>query len=620
MRFKNICNIIRVRNIQQEDNNISGVKHKDYSRSREMFCVCTEDNKYQKLYRYNETQNILSELLKAGYITYTDYYGTLEEDIEPFKKGQRKYLLLEHELNQCLVGISADEFSGISYCREELGWYQNRLCVVHGGQMHWNGQNLPAFQYRDSMDSKLVRIEKCIGDVELFKKDIKPYIEDFPLVQLIFSYYMSGAVRQILEHTSEGVGEYGLVACVTGKTGSGKTTVTTTLQNVLFGKGKTVTNNITSYYLYKIIRSSGICPVVRDDSSTDTQNSLSHLKEKVLDVYNIASGRVRLTYNTEDDTPLYAPFIESREENWGLADVVKSIRQVEGYKYRILELYCNKGDLTKDAQAARRLSELNGKYSGMAIVFLDYLVDNYSEREIQEMYQGYIKDMDDILTENELESRYANRMAVILTASRICEEAYGIHMDLSSIKRVMISAIHSFERRLVATSENWELKQFYKRFTEKNSNGLGVNDQFIVDAKKHYNHKKHYVAFCERKPDIFVIPTELMGYFISEEPLLEPAFWGYDRNKGKTDIGELKGDHWDSVKKEWVSQGIMVSQKDGSATQTVDLNGINTTCYIFNWRKIAQQFGDNRVLDMTRFAHDNEEETRKEQEELWNNF
>lgn len=93
----------------------------------------------------------------------------LEEDIETFKKGQRKFLLLEYELHQCLVSISSDEFRGISYCREEIGWYQKRLCVVHGGKMHWNGHDLPAFRYRDSMDSKLIKIEKCMGSAESFR-------------------------------------------------------------------------------------------------------------------------------------------------------------------------------------------------------------------------------------------------------------------------------------------------------------------------------------------------------------------------------------------------------------------------------------------------------------------
>ena len=41
-KFKDYCNIIKVKNIQQVDNNISGVQNKDYVQSREMFCApCT---------------------------------------------------------------------------------------------------------------------------------------------------------------------------------------------------------------------------------------------------------------------------------------------------------------------------------------------------------------------------------------------------------------------------------------------------------------------------------------------------------------------------------------------------------------------------------------------------
>ena len=614
IKYKGICNIIRVLNIQQEENSISGMKHKDYSKSKEMFAVYTDDRKFQKLYRYNEMRNILPDLLRAGYISYADYYEDVIVCIGTVVTTRKRYELLEEELNDYLMALSSDEFRGVCYSREELGWYQNQLCVVHGGMMHWKGANLPAFQYRDSLDSKLARIEKCIGNVEMFKKDIKPFIEDFPLVQLIFAYYLSGAIRQVLELTSEGVGEYGLVACITGKTGAGKTTVTTTLQNVLFGKGRMVNNNVTSIGLYRIIRSSGICPVVRDDSSTDTQNSLSHLKDKVLDIYNIASGKCRITSNSEIDVPLYAPFIESREEYWSLSDVVKSIRQVEGYKFRILELYCNKEDLTEDAQSARRFAELNGKYSGMAVVFLDYLVDSYSEQKLKELYQEYVKEMDVAFQENELESRYANRTAVIMTAARICEEAYGIQMDLGRIKKVMIEAIHSFERRLEATPENWELKQLYRRFTEKNCNGLGVNDQFIVDLAKNYNHKQHYAAFSKKNPDEFYIPKELIGYFIADGALLEPRFWGYDKNRLKTDMGELDGEHWKAVLKEWAGQGILITRSGQSGTyKTVKMGGVDTNCYHFNWRKIAQQFGDDGVLDMTRFAHDTVEEMKEKE-------
>ena len=460
------------------------------------------------------------------------------------------------------------------------------------------------------MDSnRLFKIDKCVGDKEMFKKDLSRYMSEFPLVQLIFSYYLSGPIRQILVHQSEGVGEYGLVTCITGETGSGKTTVTTTLQNILFGKGRMVSNNTTSKALYSIIKNSGICPVVRDDSSTDTQNGISHIKDKVMDIYNIASGKGRVTCNTEEDMTLYAPFIESREENWGMADMVKSIRQVEGYKFRVLEIHCNKGDLTKDSQTARDFSALNGKYSGMSVLFLDYLVDKYSEQDIHQIYSEYVKEMDNLLTENELESRYANRTAVILTAARIAGEAFEISMDVEKIKMVMVDSIRAFERRLTAAPDNWELKLLYNRFKAKNTEGLGTNDSFIVDAVGNYNHKNHYVSFLQRKSGEFVIPAALMGIFISEDVLMEPSFWGYDNNKLYTDVGEIKGEHWEAILQEWGDQGILIkNKKRATYTQTVKLNGIPTTCYHFNWTKIAQQFGDKSTLDMTRFAHDSEDE------------
>lgn len=616
--FKNFCNIIRVRNIQQEEYSVSGTNSEKYARSCEMFCVYTADNRYQKLYTYNETKNILKDLLKAGYISYADFYEPLPENVGTFKAGQKSYKLLEAELNQFLIEIARDEYRGVAYCREELAWYQNRLCVVHGGQMHFNGRNMPAFRYKDSStESRMTVIEKSIGSVEQFKKDMKRFVEPFPLVQLIFSYYLSGAIRQILASSSEGVGEYGLVTCITGQSGSGKTIVTLTLQNVLFGDARQVGNNVTSIGLYKIIKSSGICPVVRDDSSTDTQNSIAHLKDKVMDIYNIASGKCRITSNSDVDVPLYAPFIESREENWGLADVVKPIRQIEGYKYRMLELFCHQGDLTRDAQTAREFGELNGKYRGMAVVFLDYLVDNYTEQDVRNLYQIFVNKMDTTLEKNGLEHRYANRTAVILTAAKICSEAYGVDMELNKIEDVMINSIRSLERRLMASPDIKELKQLYKFFTEKTADGSWVNDEFIADAPKHFIHKKHYVAFLEKKQDEFYIPATLIKLVIENESHCPPGFWGYDRNTLEIDIGKMNGERWKTILKAWAELGILVTRSGQSGfTKTVKLDGISTTCYHFNWKKIAQQFGDNMPIDKMRFAHNTEDEDRREQEEI----
>ena len=525
--------------------------------------------------------------------------------------------MLDGLLKDILCCVSQGVYEGVSYCRDELSWYDNKICVVHNGKLHLQGKDIPAFRYRDSNDSRLIKLGDSIGNTDEFRKEFNSFVEGFPLVQLIFSYYMSGAIRQLLELTSESVGEYGLVVCLTGETGSGKTTVTSTLQNILFGKGRLVNNNSTSYGLY-----SGICPVVRDDGSTDTRDSVAHRKEKIMDIYNIASGKCRITCNSDEDVPLYAPFIESREEYWGLADLVKPIRQVEGYKYRILELYCHKGDLTSDAQEARRFAELSGKYSGMAVVFLDYLVDNYTENEVREIYKKYVAEMDIILEKNGLERRYSNRIAVILATASICMKAYGVRIDIEKIKTIIIEAIQSLERRLIASPDMYELKQLYKFFTDRDVDGRYINDKYISDSVGHFIHKKNYVAFLEKKKDEFYIPTTLLNIIVSDDiPISEPGFWGYDVDNLDIDIGKPEGERWKTIFSTWAELGILIYRSGTNAyTKSVKLNGVLTTCYHFSWKKIAQQFGDNNPIDKTRFAHDSEEKISKEQKEIFDTF
>lgn len=628
-KFMDICNIVRVKNIQQEEYVISGMRAETYSHSSEMFGVYTDDGKFQKLYRYNETGSMLKDLLEAGYITYAEYYDTTDVEVADDGGGYRimpNYKILEMELKQFLILVSLDSFKGFCYSREELAIFDNQLCIVRGGQVHCNGQNHIAFRYRDgNTDRKMATVARKIGDKESFRNDIEEFVKDYPLVQLIYSYYLSGAIRQILTNNSEGVGEYGLVACITGDSGSGKTTVTTTLQNVLFCKGKAVSNNITSIGLYNVIRNSGICPVVRDDSSTDTHNGLSHLQDKVQDIYNIASGKCRITGNSDETFPLYAPFIESREGDWGMSDSLKRIHMVEGYKYRVLELFCAKGDLTKDSAAARNFAELSSKYSGMATIFLDYLVDHYTEKDIREMYQNYIKLMEEALKEKNLEYRYANRTAVILVSARICKEAYGIQMDIDSLKNIMVDAILSFERRIIAVPENKELKIIYDFFTQKDNDGNGINDQFIVNKVCDYRHESHYASFMTTDKNRFYIPKALLPVILEYDGMQLPApgRLGFSRDGKIIDSsnGGYDQNHLKAVLEDWIKLGIVIPGKNRNNPDiSRELGGVTTYCHQFDWKKIAKQFDENVSLNMTRFEHDSPEEFEKRQAEIFASF
>lgn len=623
MKFQDYCEVVKVQNIQQEENVISDIPIRGFKASSEMFGVYTKDGKFKQLYKYNDTHNIVQDLLECGYIAYDEYYGRSEEDEETNKKRRKsKYFInhtLEKEMKDVLIELSNKPFEGVAYAREELILFKGKLGIVHGGQLHSNGKNIPAFRYKDDNDADLVvEIGKQVGNVDEFKKDIKHFVDGFPLVQFIFAYYLSGAIRQVLSSLSEGTGEYGLVACITGEPGSGKSTVTLTLQNILFQNARQVSNNTTSIGLYKIIKNSGICPVVRDDSSTDTRSAISVLQDKVMEIYNIASGKCRITNNSNKDVNVYAPFIESREGTWSLADTVKPIRKIDGYKYRALELICHQGDLTKDARSAREFGKLSGKYAGMGNVFLDFLVDNYSIEDIHNIYREYISYMEEDLEKNNLEYRYANRTAVILATAKICNEAYDLNMDIDQIKNIMIDSIRAFETKLNADSEITELKNLYYFFKEKDSNGNYVNNKYMSDSAKNYSFEKQYVAFLQKKPDEFYIPVNLLNIILEHDKdgvnLLPPHMFGFSRSNTSIDIGKTRGERWKKISQQWMDLGILVGRgSQGGLTKTVRLNGISVSCYHFKWSNIARQFRDDSPLDIMRFACDTAEQELEEQ-------
>lgn len=619
--FNGFCNVIRVKNIQQVEKFVSGEKYQKYECASELFCVFTDDRKFQRLYTYNETEKILNDLLESGYISYADFYKPLDKEFHGLKKGQENYKKLRIELKEFLVNVANEEYRGVTYCREELSQFCGKLCIVHGGQMHCDGKDLPAFRYKNSsLDGIMSSIEKSFGNVESFKNDLNRFINDYPLVQLIFAYYLSGAIRQILAEVSEGLGEYGLVVCITGEPGCGKTLVTTTLQKVLFGDAKQLSNNLTSIGLYKVIRNSGICPVVLDDSSTNTSHAISNLKDKVSDIYNIASGRCRITNNSKVNVPVFAPYIESREDTWSLTDMVRPIREIEGYRYRMLELYCHQGDLTKNAEEARQFGQLSGRYKGMATIFLDYLVDKYNVQQIMEIYNKHVNELDKMLASNNLEARYSNRAAVIIVTAKICAEAYGISMDITTMNQIMIDAFKALENRLVSSEDNPELKRLYNFFTEKNEFNEYRYDDMIAFGRNNFRHKKHYACIMENKKDEFYIPKDIIWALIGDSFINPPGFWGYD-GKNKIDIPKPDSVRWKHILENWMSLGILIgrSGESGYSKNTV-LNKISTNCYHFSWTALAKQFGDNTKLDTLRFVRDLGEDILDEEGDLFDKF
>lgn len=169
-----ICKITKVLNIQQEDISITGTQQDKFVNSREMFCVTTEDGKIHRLYQYNETNNIVSDLYSGGYISYECYnakYVTRKGRKEITVTGKE---MLEEALSSLLEKASSNDYEGVCYCREELSKFKGDMCVVHGRKVHWKGQNLPAYRYSCRKNPVKSSIEEAKGGIERFCEELNP--------------------------------------------------------------------------------------------------------------------------------------------------------------------------------------------------------------------------------------------------------------------------------------------------------------------------------------------------------------------------------------------------------------------------------------------------------------
>lgn len=59
--LKDVCKILKVKNIQQEEKTVSGIETHDYASACEMIAVCTKDEKYRQLFTYDKSHEIMQD-------------------------------------------------------------------------------------------------------------------------------------------------------------------------------------------------------------------------------------------------------------------------------------------------------------------------------------------------------------------------------------------------------------------------------------------------------------------------------------------------------------------------------------------------------------------------------
>ena len=323
------------------------------------------------------------------------------------------------------------------------------------------------------------------------------------------------------------LGELSSVLCITGNPGTGKTIATTTLKAVLFGTAGTLSANNTTIGLGRTVEQSGISPVIVDDASVVNKKA----SEVVEELYHLANGECRVTAATGQSTlkKVYAPVIQSREPGRSLRSIVPNMYNLDGFEYRMLEIMVNRGEITRDQQAADQMNKAASMYRGQAIGFIREilrqeatsvtssdrgggggLVEQYEEiiAEIVEIKQNLGETVNQAYSD--LDDRVANRAAVIVLAVRLATSAYnlvGIN-ETVIIKEMLKAYMEVSVARKRSASTEW-MRNLLDLYLYGNS----INHQCLVDDMKMYNPAEHWGFIGKGRGDVkpyLWIPVNLM--------------------------------------------------------------------------------------------------------------
>lgn len=179
---------------------------------------------------------------------------------------------------------------------------------------------------------------------------------------------------------------------------------------------------------------------------------------------------------------------------------------LDGFEYRMLEIMVNRGEITRDKQAADQMNKAASMYRGQAIGFIRELL----RQEASSGRGGLVEQYEEIIAEiieikqalgetvnqaySDLDDRVANRAAVIVLAIRLATSAYNlVGIDETVIIKELLKAYMevSVARKRSASTE------WMRNLLDLYLYGNSTNHQCLVDNKKKYNPAEHW-GFLEK--------------------------------------------------------------------------------------------------------------------------
>lgn len=328
-----------------------------------------------------------------------------------------------------ILKMLADDFRG-----NKLGWFHTGI-----GWFEYEGKT--AFRYNSVVTCDQELQSKYRGKLELEQKGtLEQYIQGIRELVVpypkLFTVYIAGASGIVIQALKKA--DTNIIMNIYGESSSGKTTAEEVALS-FWGKPEAPGFN-TINRTEEILAQRIIMPTILDDmlSACSSSGEKAKQREVLEHIFRFSTGRIKGRMG-QTDLKFYGAAIASSE----IPLLSKTLNSdTTGQFYRMIELSIRRGELTKDAEHAKRLEKLIQQNYGLGAYELGkYMVQhNYIEDGLSKIYDEEYKS----LVEDKRLSQYcraANRLAILLVAARLINECFELHAQIDIIKEVLISAV-----------------------------------------------------------------------------------------------------------------------------------------------------------------------------------
>ena len=436
--------------------NITG--HNRYDDCRLLLVVTVNDGLTEQysFYSVAETEKMLKDLRRKAVLTWrskTDLIALTTMIDSKVKNNAINIVVYAHD-GFVRFRTPSRTAAGMQTSRTIAGFVSNGTLYYVKDDLSLPTRDVytcPAICYNDGVDfNSIIKIDPVRGDFNQYCADVKNLLADVPNSQVIFAANFNGIILKLLDDSKKiNVRELYSLFSISGKSGTGKTSMTVGLAESLFGECRYLRSNSSDTKVQDALIADGVCPTIYDDASSNTLATQQKINKAVEDVFNLASGQVRQTRYTKDRVKFYSQIMVSVEDTASYADLVAAYDDSNGAGRRLIELSAPDGQgYALDAKHADKAANLGVQYAGQVIPFIKYILENglYGEK-LYKLYDEHKDAMVALLYDSGLPDKYSNRIALYDLAASIANNVYNSPLDRNKVADILVKSCQRVEER-----------------------------------------------------------------------------------------------------------------------------------------------------------------------------